>query len=147
MTNLVEATDLIYRDFLAFASGASITSPVLFGNEDSVNGVKPEEGDDPWYRVTYREAAGGRANLNGASGSRRYERLGFLAVQCFVPVKTGTQAVLTMAEDARDNFEDSRSSTSPNTILYLNADIRPQQPDGKWYPVLLEVAVEVTDFK
>lgn len=147
MTNLLEAADAIYKDWLAYAAANSITDPVLFGNEDAVDGVKPEEGTDPWYRVTYREAAGGRANLNGVVGTRRYERLGFLAIQCFAPVNAGVKTAFTMAESARDHFEDSRSATSSATIIYLNADVRPQEPDGKWFPVLLEVSVEVTDFK
>lgn len=147
MTDVLEATDAIYKDWLAYAAANSIVDPVLFGNEDSVEGVKPEDGEDPWYRVTYREAAGGRANLNGRVGTRRYERLGFLAIQCFSPVNTGTKTALTMARDARDHFEDSRSATSSSTIVYLNADVRPQEPDGKWFPVLLEVSVEVTDIK
>lgn len=145
--NIVEATDAIYKDWLAFATAQSITDPVLFGNEDSVGDVNPDEGSGPWYRVTYREAAGGRANLNGKVGTRRYERLGFLAIQCFAPVNKGVKTALTMAETARDHFEDSRSATASSEIIYLNADVRPQEADGKWFPVLLEVAVEVTDFK
>lgn len=147
MTNLIQATDSIQKDWLAYAAAQGITDPVLFGNEDSVNGVNPDEGTAPWYRVTYREAAGGRANLNGVVGTRRYERLGFLAIQCFAPVNKGVKVAHTMAENARARFEDSRSVTSPATIIYLNADVRPQEADGKWFPVLLEVSVEVTDFK
>lgn len=147
MTNLIEATDAILKDWLAYVDANSIEDVFVFGNEDSVDGVKPEDGVDPWYRVTYREAAGGRANLNGVVGTRRYERLGFLAIQCFAPVNQGVKTAITMAENARDHFEDSRSETSPTTIIYYNADVRPQETDGKWFPVLLEVSVEVTDFK
>lgn len=147
MTNTIEAADAAYKDFLAYASGAGITDEILFLNENAVGGVEPEDSTAPWYRVTYREAAGGRANLNGVVGSRRYERLGFLAIQCFVPANTGSKAANTMAEGARDYFEDSRSATLPDTLIYLNADVRPQQADGKWFSVLLEVATEATDFK
>lgn len=147
MTNLVDATDAIYKEWLDYltASGSSLVT--LLGNEDSSNGVKPEDEDEAWYRVSFREAAGGRANLNGSGqGTRLYERLGFLAIQCFTPVNTGQKAANTMAEDARDEFEDRRHPTNSD-IIYLNASIRPQPQDGKWFSVLLEVEVEVTDRK
>lgn len=149
MTNLVVATDAIYAEWLTFQAGSAYSALVtLFGNEDSSNGVKPEDGDAAWFRVTFREAAGGRANLNGSgAGTRLYERLGFLAVQCFTPANTGQKAANEMAEAARDEFEDRRSLTHPNDIIYLNANIRPQPQDGKWYAVLLEIEVEVTDRK
>lgn len=148
MTNLVVATDAIYSEWLSFQAGSAYADLVtLFGNEDSSEGVKPEDGDVAWFRVTFREAAGGRANLNGSGvGSRLYERLGFLAIQCFTPVNQGQKAANAMAEAARDSFEDRRHASN-NDIIYLNASIRPQPQDGKWYAVLLEVEVEVTDRK
>lgn len=146
MTNLVQATDAIYAEWLAFLAGASSSAVTIFGNEDSVGGVKPEEGDDPWYRVTFREAAGGRVNLNGTVGDRLYERLGFLSIQCFTPANVGQKPANTMAEAARTAFEDRRHPTL-SSIIYLNANIRPQPQDGKWYAVLLEIEVEVTERK
>jgi len=145
VTNLVQATDAIYAEWLAYLAGIPSTDLTLFGNEDSVGGVKPEDSDSPWYRVTFREAAGGRANLNGV-GERLYERLGFLAIQCFTTVNVGQKAANTMAENARTAFEDRRHPTIP-TLIYLNASVRPQPQDGKWYAVLLEVEVEFTDRK
>lgn len=143
MTNLVQATDLIYAEWLAHAGTTVVT---LFGNEDSAGGKKPEDGDKAWYRVTFREAAGGRANLNGGIGQKLYERLGFLAIQCFTPVNVGQKAANVMAEAARVAFEDRRHPTNSD-IIYLNSNIRPQPQDGKWYSVLVETEVEVTDRK
>jgi len=146
VTNLIEATDLVFKDWLAYMAANSLEEVTLFGNEDGVGGVRPDAGTDPWYRVSYREASGGRANLNGVVGTRSYERVGFLSIQCFDLVNKGVRDVITMAENARTYFEDRRNTTDTN-IIYLNADIRPQQPDGKWFPVLLEIRVEVSDTK
>lgn len=141
MTNLVEATDAIFKDWLAFAPATNF----VFENEvDPSTSITLFEGDSPWYRVSVRESGGGRANLNSVTGTRKYERLGFLAIQCFDLQNKGVKFVTGMAEDARTYFEDRRLDT---TIVYLNADIRPQLPDGKWKPVLLEVAIEFTDTK
>jgi hypothetical protein len=148
VTTLVAATNAIYAEWLTFQAGSAYSALVtLFGNEDSSGGIKPEDGEAAWFRVTYREAAGGRANLNGSgTGSRLYERLGFLAIQCFTPANTGQQAANEMAEAARAAFEDRRHPTNSD-IIYLNASVRPQPQDGKWHAVLLEIEVEVTDRK
>lgn len=137
--NLAQTTDLIYKDWVTFA--ATGPKPFCLGNEE---GEGLDQGSAPWYRVSVREAAGGRANLNGVPTTRRYERKGFLAIQCFAPVNGGDKAGMTMAEEARAYFEDRRLS---NEVIYINANIRPQPPDGKWNPVLLEVAIEFTEFK
>lgn len=146
MTNLIGTTDTIFKDWLAYVAANSVEGVTLFGNEDGVGGVRPDKGTAPWYRVSYREAAGGRVNLNGVVGTRSYERVGFLSIQCFDLVNKGVKDVITMAENARIYFEDRRNLTDTN-IIYLNADIRPQQPDGKWFPVLLEIRVIVADTK
>lgn len=137
MADFPETTDLIYKDWIAYIG---TVSPYVFGNDDA----KLDEGDTPWYRVSFREVGGGRANLNGRPDTRRYERLGFLSVQCFDQVNKGDKAGFTMAEAARRYFEDRRLN---NDIIYLNAVVRPQVPDGKWRPVLMEAEVEFTEFK
>lgn len=142
--NLQETIDLIYKDWVTYIGTAS---PFALGNEDPTDpntGKKLDEGSVAWYRVSFREAGGGRANLNGEVGTRRYERRGFLAVQCFAPVNAGDKMGATMAEAAREYFEDRRLG---NEIIYLNATARPQPPDGKWNPVLMEVETVFTDIK
>ena len=144
MATIVDTVDLVFKDWITYIS---TTSPYVFGNEDAKDpstGKKLDDGNRPWYRVSVRESGGGRANLNGQVGTRKYERLGFLAIQCFAPVNAGDKLGLQMAEAARTYFEDRRLN---NLIIYLNADIRPQPPDGKWNPVLLEVVIEFTDTK
>lgn len=142
--NLVETTDLIFQDWLAFIGSGS---NFAFGNEDptdAATGKKLDEGSSAWYRVSFREAGGGRANLNGEVGTRKYDRVGFLSIQCFSPTNTGEKTSKQMAEAARDYFEDRRLN---NDIIYNNATVRPQPPDGKWFPVLLEIQVVFTDIK
>jgi hypothetical protein len=142
--NLVETTDLVFQDWLTYIGTAT---NFAFGNEDPINsatGKKLDEGSEAWYRISFREAGGGRANLNGEVGTRKYDRLGFLAVQCFSPTNVGEKTGKQMAEAARTYFEDRRLN---NDIIYLNATARPQPPDGKWFPVLLEVQVVYTDIK
>lgn len=142
MTDLVEATDLIFKDWLAYIGTAS---PFVFENEDQPSVAVPLfEGNLPWYRISLRELAGGRANLNGVVGTRKYERLGLLSIQYFNKTNIGVKAITTVAEAVRDYFEDRRLT---NDIIYLSADVRQQSQDGKWKPILVEVTFEYTDRK
>lgn len=146
MADLPETTDLVYQDWVSYMGTAS---PYAFGNEDEDDpntGKKLDDGSVAWYRVSFREAAARRANLNGVVGTRRFERTGFLAVQCFAPINAGDAAAMTMAEAARTYFEDRRLAGN-NEIIYLSGTIRPQPHDGRWNIVLLEVEVEFTQFK
>lgn len=146
MTNLAEATDLIFKDWIAYmATKPTPTPPYVFENEESEADARPLfEGSKPWYRVTTRELAGGRANLNGVVGTRKYERTGLLMIQFFDLQGKGVKSIQTEGEAMRDYFEDRRLS---NDVLYLNADLRQQPPDGKWKPILLEITFEFTDRK
>lgn len=142
--NLPETTDAVYKDWVTYIGS---TSPFAFGNEDpkdAATGKKLDEGTKPWYRVSFRELAARRHNLNGVVGTRKYERVGLLFIQCFAPVNGGDKAGQQMAEAARDYFEDRRLNSD---IIYLTGTIRPQPPDGKWNPVTLELEVEFTDIK
>lgn len=141
MTNLAEATDLIFKDWQTFAGSARY----VFENEDQPGAAIPLfEGNVPWYRVTVRELTGGRANLNGVVGTRKYERLGTLMIQYFNKTNIGVKDITTVAEAVRDYFEDRRLT---NDVIYLAADVRQQPPDGKWKPILVEVTFEFTDHK
>lgn len=144
MSTLPVAVDAIYKDWQTFIG---TSAPFTFPGEDPVvasTRKKLDEGTQPWYRVSFREAGGGRSNLNGDVGTRRYVRLGFLAIQCFAPTNAGSKAALQMAEAARTYFEDRRLTRE---IIYLNATVRGQPPDGRWDSALLEVEVEFTEFK
>lgn len=141
MTNLAEATDLIFKDWITFG----VTDPYVFENEDAPDAVTPLfEGNVPWYRVSVRELVGARANLNGVVGQRKYERTGLLSIQYFNLTNIGVKDITEKAELARDYFEDRRLS---DDVIYLTADVRQQLPDGKWKPILVEVTFEYTDRK
>jgi len=144
MATLPTTVDLIFKDWVTYIAAAAPFALPGEDPRDSTTGKKLEEGTRPWYRVSFREAGGGRSNLNGDVGTRRYVRLGFLAIQCFAPANAGSKAALQMAEAARAYFEDRRLT---NEIIYLNATARPQPPDGRWDSVLMEVEVEFTEFK
>jgi hypothetical protein len=145
VTNLAEATDLIFKDWVAYAGALSPVPPYVFENEDQPGATTPLfEGSVPWYRVAVRELAGGRANLNGVVGTRKYERTGLLQIQYFNKTNIGVKDITTVAEAVRDYFEDRRLT---NDVIYLAADVRRQPPDGKWKPILVEVTFEFTDRK
>ena len=146
MTDLAEATDAVFKDWIAFVATLGTGAPeYVFENEGGPEGNEPlYEGNAPWYRVTVRELAGGRANLNGVVGTRKYERTGSLLVQHFDLANKGVKAITQAAEAVRDYFEDRRLSTD---IVYLAGEIRQQPTDGKWKPILVDVTFEFTDRK
>lgn len=146
--NLAESTDAIFKDWVTFAAGLSGNPPYAFENEDedlpTSRGTALFEGTKPWYRVTVRELAGGRANLNGVTGTRKYERTGILSVQFFDLVNKGVKSITQAAEAVRDHFEDRRLN---NDIVYLAGTVSQQPPDGKWKPILVDIEFEFTDTK
>lgn len=145
MTDLAQATDLIYKDWQTYANALSPVPPFVFENEDQPNATTPLfEGNAPWYRVSIRELSSRRGNLNGVVGTRKFERLGLLSIQYFNKTNIGVKNITTVAEAVRRYFEDRRLT---NDIIYLAADVRPQPQDGKWKPILVEVNFEYTEHK
>lgn len=55
-------------------------------------------GNEPWLKVTIRHIDGGTTSLTGAHGVRRYEAVGFLMAQVYVPSGRGFVDAYDLAE-------------------------------------------------
>ncbi len=55
-------------------------------------------GNEPWLKVTIRHIDGGTTSLTGAHGVRRYEAVGFLMAQVYVPSGKGYTDAYDLAE-------------------------------------------------
>ena len=87
--------------------------------------------DSPWARVTISHNAAPQRTF-GAAGERRFERLGIVTIQIFVPtsIEQGMTLSETLAVIARDAYE---GQSTPSGVWFRNATIREVGPDGPWY--------------
>lgn len=95
--------------------------------------------DRPWARVTVAHNVAPQRTF-GEPGNRRFERLGLITVQLFVPL--GMEDTVALAEAlgtiARDAFE---GRTTPGGVWFRNARLQEVGPDGPWWQLNI-----VTDF-
>lgn len=68
--------------------------PVVF---EDIEGSIPT-GNEPWLKVTIRHIDGGTTSLTGAHGVRRYEAVGFLMAQVYVPSGRGFVTAYELAD-------------------------------------------------
>lgn len=73
----------------------------------SYTNVTPSFPDDPepWARPKMKHHAGGQGSITGGLGSRRYERLGLLTVQIFVPKGEGLSEAYSLGKVIADAYE------------------------------------------
>lgn len=130
MTTLNQARTAIYEEFQA-AWGA--TTPFTFDNE------KYTPPDTEWARLTVRHTASTQDTL-GAQGNRRFERIGSVFIQIFVPTNQGTTRADELATIARETFEGK--SLTGTTIRFLDVIVRETGVDGQYYVVVVEATFQ-----
>jgi hypothetical protein len=129
MTTLNQARERIYQQFVT--DGGLVHQVTLtFDNDD----FDPPEGT-PWARLSVRHRASTQESLGGV-GLRKFERIGAVIVQCFVPLDKGTQAADTLATAARNVFEGK--TFTPEAIHFFDVVVREIGPDDAWYQVNVE---------
>lgn len=129
MATLPQARERIYERFVA-AWGS--TSAFCFDNEK----FDPPTGAE-WVRVSVRHRASVQDSL-GEPGLRKFERIGAVFVQCFVPLDKGLSAADNLATAARNVFEGR--TFNPEAIHFFDAATRELGPDGAWYQVNVEAS-------
>lgn len=131
MTTMAEAREAIYQRFVDEWTGGEVYT---FDNEDF---TPPENAN--WARVAVRHLASTQETL-GASGGRKFSRLGSVFVQIFTIQDTGTADVDTLSTRAREMFE-GRGITG-TTIRFYDVIVQETGPSGKWYQTTVEAQFE-----
>ena len=72
----------VWDDWVEYENVAGVTR-----KRDGIQQLGKPPSNDPWARVILRHFAGGQASLGGARS--RYERIGLLTIQIFVPIGKG----------------------------------------------------------
>lgn len=85
---------------------------------------------DPWARARVQHTAGRQASLSGASGTKRWERSGFLIVQLFTPILQGQSSADSLVGIIRGAFE---GYSTPSGVWFRNPRISEVGSDGTWY--------------
>jgi hypothetical protein len=77
-----------------------------------------------------QHTAGRQASLSGASGTKRWERSGFLIVQLFTPILQGQSSADSLVGIIRGAFE---GYSTPSGVWFRNPRISEVGSDGTWY--------------
>jgi len=109
----------------------------------NVKGEVPS-GEDPWARVNLQHTGGNQASLTGGLGTTRWARMGFLAVQIFVPIGEGLSEAHALAKIISDAFE---GASTANGVWFRNVRVNEVGPDGDWYQVNVVVDFEYDEVK
>lgn len=136
MATLAEARERIYGDFL---TAWGVTSEVTLDGED----FKPPAGD-VWVRVAIRHTARSQESL-GAPGRRKFEAVGSVIVQCFMPLDNGRTAADTLAATAQAVFEGKH--LLPEGIRFTSSAITEVGPTEDWYQINVEAFFTYTETK
>lgn len=111
----------------ALAVGHSTAQIVWEGVEQGV----PR--DATWCRVSLRHSTGNQASLAGEDGVRRWNRTGFITVQCFAPLaNNGVRVATEMASVVRDALQGKQSE---HCVWFRNARIQEIGIDADWFNV------------
>ncbi len=89
--------------------------------------------NDTWARVTLNHVTGNQASLAGEDGVRRWNRTGFISVQCFAPLARGSvQAATKLACVVRDALQGKKTASC---VWFRNPRINEVGEDKDWYQV------------
>lgn len=84
------------------------------------------------YKILHRD--GGQNSLTGATGSTKWKRTGFIAIQCFGPLVSnkGLPIARSLGNIAREAYE---GKASPGGIWFRNPTVREVGPTDGWFQV------------
>lgn len=99
----------------------------------TVLGTSQPTSNDTWFRASARHITGDQASLAGANGVRRWNRTGFITVQCFAPLARGSvQRATQLASVVRDALQGKQTESC---IWFRNARINEIDEDRDWFNV------------
>jgi hypothetical protein len=130
-----DATKVRDQSFaLVYAALSALTGPPKIFWEGKVlpTSAQPTSTDE-WVQVSLRHVVGRQASLAGANGARRWNRTGFITVQCFAPLAAGgVQAATQLASVVRDALQGQQTE---DCVWFRNARINEVGPDRDWFQV------------
>lgn len=135
MTTLNEARERIYQTFAT--EFVATSGRYTFDNTE----YDPPEGL-PWARLVVRHSGSNQECL-GPVGRRKFERIGSVIVQVFVPLDSGTQEADTVSRAVRLIFEGR--TLSPEAIRFTDCVVQEIGPDGAWYQQNVEAFFTYTE--
>lgn len=101
--------------------------PVLYGDVPGL--LPPSEGN--WARITVQHQEGFQATLSGATGNRRFRRLGVVTVQVFTEFGDGQVDADALGIITKNTFEGE--VTSPGRVIFRNVRLNEVGQDGQWF--------------
>ncbi|UIS73811.1 structural protein [Pseudoxanthomonas phage PW916] len=88
---------------------------------------------DIWLRVSLQHVTGRQSSLAGEDGVRRWNRTGFISVQCFAPLARGSvQAATKLACVVRDALQGKQTASC---VWFRNPRINEVGEDKDWFNV------------
>ncbi|QKW95599.1 structural protein [Stenotrophomonas phage vB_SmaS-AXL_3] len=89
--------------------------------------------NDIWLRVSLQHVTGRQSSLAGEDGVRRWNRTGFISVQCFAPLARGSvQAATKLACVVRDALQGKQTASC---VWFRNPRINEVGEDKDWFNV------------
>ena len=89
--------------------------------------------NDVWLRASLLHATGNQASLAGVDGVRRWNRTGFISVQCFAPLARGSvQKATQLACVVRDALQGKQTESC---VWFRNPQINEVGEDRDWFNV------------
>lgn len=95
-----EAKNILLKEFI---SAYGLTTPVAYANNEEFE--KPTNA--PWIKFSVLENHANQRTI-GSEGNRRYNRLGMISYQVFIPNNTGTYEGDILCEQINNIFEGKR---------------------------------------
>lgn len=93
----------------------------------------PAGSNDTWLRAALQHGPQGQASLAGVDGVRRWSRIGFISVQCFAPLASGSvQRATRLASVVRDALQGKQTASC---VWFRNPRINEVGEDRDWFNV------------
>jgi hypothetical protein len=103
--------------------------------------------DDTWLRASLRHGAQGQGSLAGENGVRRWDRTGFITVQCFAPLKAaggGVQRATLLACVVRDALQGKKTASG---VWFRRPSINEIGEDRDWFNVNATINFEYDELR
>lgn len=100
---------------------------------EGVPGQAAPTSNDIWLRASLQHVVGRQSSLAGVDGVRRWNRAGFISVQCFAPLARGSvQKATQLACVVRDALQGKQTASC---VWFRNPRINEVGEDKDWFNV------------
>lgn len=142
MTTVDQAREAVYKRFRDNWTGTPLTDTTL------ENDKFDSESRAEWVRVTLRAGPPTSPPTLGATGARKFDRIGLIFLDIFTAVDAGMARPGALAAEGLSLFEATRFQDVNGADMHtLDGTIREIGPDGKFYHTQLEVPLQYTETK